>query len=84
MAFTDPPLTTLRQPVRAMSDAASRALLDAIGGRVAPRREYLFRPELVVRQSTGPVPPPGPAGPTTTEPATRRRSRGASPARSRR
>lgn len=53
MAFTDPPLTTLRQPVRAMSIAAVRALVDEINGDPAPHSEYLFRPELVVRGSTG-------------------------------
>jgi DNA-binding LacI/PurR family transcriptional regulator len=54
MAFTDPPLTTVRQPVRPMSDAAVRALLDRIAGHGACH-EYVFRPELVVRSSTGPV-----------------------------
>jgi len=52
MAFTDPPLTTLRQPVRAMALAAVRALVDEIRGDPAPHSEYLFRPELVVRGST--------------------------------
>ena len=52
MAFTDPPLTTLRQPVRAMALAAVRALVDEINGDPAPHSEYLFRPELVVRGST--------------------------------
>ena len=51
--FTDPPLTTLRQPVLAMSKAAVRALIDAISGQPAPHSEYVFRPELVVRGSTG-------------------------------
>ena len=55
MAFTDPPLTTIRQPVQAMGLAAVRALLDEIRGHAAPHTEYLFRPELVVRGSTGPV-----------------------------
>jgi LacI family transcriptional regulator, repressor for deo operon, udp, cdd, tsx, nupC, and nupG len=52
MAFTEPPLTTLRQPVRAMALAAVRALCDEINGDPAPHSEYLFRPELVVRGST--------------------------------
>lgn len=56
MAFTDPPLTTLRQPVRPMSLAAVRALVDEIRGDPAPHSEYMFRPELVVRGSTGPLP----------------------------
>jgi DNA-binding LacI/PurR family transcriptional regulator len=56
MMFTDPPLTTIRQSVEAMSAAAVRALLDEIDGVPAPRTEYVFRPELVVRGSTGAAP----------------------------
>lgn len=52
IAFTDPPLTTLRQPVIAMGVAAVRALVDEMHGHRAPHSEYLFRPELVVRGST--------------------------------
>nr|WP_240942171.1 LacI family DNA-binding transcriptional regulator [Planosporangium thailandense] len=55
MTFTDPPLTTIRQPVRDMSVAAVRALVDEIAGDPAPNSEYIFRPELVVRGSTAPV-----------------------------
>lgn len=57
IAFTDPPLTTVRQAVSAMGTAAVQALLDGIAGRPAPRDEFVFRPELVVRSSTGPVAP---------------------------
>jgi LacI family transcriptional regulator, repressor for deo operon, udp, cdd, tsx, nupC, and nupG len=56
VAFTDPPLTTIRQSVQAMGSAAVRALLDEISGVPAPRAEYVFRPELVVRGSTGAAP----------------------------
>ncbi|HEX8971252.1 LacI family DNA-binding transcriptional regulator [Oryzihumus sp.] len=56
IAFTDPPLTTVRQSVQAMGEAAVRALLDEIAGEPAPRAEYVFRPELVVRGSTGACP----------------------------
>jgi DNA-binding LacI/PurR family transcriptional regulator len=56
IAFTDPPLTTVRQSVQAMAEAAVRALLDEISGEAAPRAEYVFRPELVVRASTGASP----------------------------
>lgn len=58
MAFTDPPLTTVRQSVTAMGAAAVRALLDEISGVPSPRAEYVFRPELVVRSSTGAAPLP--------------------------
>ncbi|MCW3815268.1 LacI family transcriptional regulator [Micromonospora sp. DR5-3] len=61
MAFTDPPLTTMRQPVAAMAVAAVRALVDEINGHPAPHSEYLFRPELVVRGSTAVVRPAGAA-----------------------
>jgi DNA-binding LacI/PurR family transcriptional regulator len=55
MAFTDPPLTTVRQAVDSMCKVAVRALLGQLAGRSMPRREYLFHPELVVRGSTGAV-----------------------------
>jgi DNA-binding LacI/PurR family transcriptional regulator len=55
MAFTDPPLTTVRQSVAAMCNVAVRALLDQVTGRSLTRQEYVFRPELVVRGSTGSV-----------------------------
>jgi DNA-binding LacI/PurR family transcriptional regulator len=52
IAFTDPPLTTLRQPVNAMAVATVQSLVDEINGHGAPHLEFLFRPELVVRDST--------------------------------
>ncbi|HEY1486851.1 MAG TPA: substrate-binding domain-containing protein, partial [Micromonosporaceae bacterium] len=52
IAFTDPPLTTIRQPVAAMGAAAVHALLDAIAGAHPPTGEFVFQPELVVRDST--------------------------------
>ncbi|MFU9033771.1 MULTISPECIES: LacI family DNA-binding transcriptional regulator [Streptomyces] len=62
IAFTDPPLTTVRQPVHAMATAAVGALIEEIhdrdrGERDAVRHtEFVFQPELVVRGSTGPAP----------------------------
>ncbi len=53
IVFADPPLTTLRQPVDAMGQAAVRALMEEIGGTPAPHAEFVFQPELVVRGSTG-------------------------------
>lgn len=52
IAFTDPPLTTVRQPVAAMAISAVKALIDEINGHAAPHSEFLFRPELIVRGST--------------------------------
>lgn len=56
MAYTDPPLTTVRQAVGPMATAAVQALIDEINGTPAPRDEFLFRPELIVRASTGAAP----------------------------
>jgi DNA-binding LacI/PurR family transcriptional regulator len=56
VVFTDPPLTTLRQPVEAMGHAAVNALLEEVGGTPAPHAEFVFLPELVVRGSTGAAP----------------------------
>ena len=52
MAFTDPPLTTVRQPVQAISDHAVDLLVNQLAGRVVASSEILVRPELVVRGST--------------------------------
>jgi DNA-binding LacI/PurR family transcriptional regulator len=52
IVFADPPLTTVRQPVEAMGQAAVDALLEEITGNPAPHSEFVFMPELVVRGST--------------------------------
>ena len=56
IAFTDPPLTTIRQNVTAMSEAAVTALRELVAGSHEHSGEYLFRPELVVRGSTARCP----------------------------
>ena len=56
MAFTDPALTTVRQPVRAMCEAAVSALLRALDGTPLDRTEVLFHPDLIIRRSTAPAP----------------------------
>lgn len=56
IAFVDPPLTTVHQPVGALCQAAVSAVLGEIDGNPGPRSELLFRPELIVRASTGAVP----------------------------
>ncbi len=58
MAFVDPPLTTIHQPVGALGQAAVSALLGEFDGNPGPRTELLFRPELIVRASTGATPHP--------------------------
>ena len=55
MAFTSPALTTVRQPVAAMTQAAVSSLLTAIRGLPADPTEMLFHPDLIIRQSTGPL-----------------------------
>ncbi len=52
MAFVNPPLTTVRQPVSEMSSTAVSTLLDELAGIPGPRVELQFRGELVVRGST--------------------------------
>ncbi|MFD8569626.1 LacI family DNA-binding transcriptional regulator [Streptomyces sp. NPDC059639] len=56
IAFTDPPLTTIRKPVQAMGQAAVNTLLEEVAGTPAPRSEFVFMPELVVRGSTASSP----------------------------
>ncbi|MFE9247846.1 LacI family DNA-binding transcriptional regulator [Streptomyces sp. NPDC007088] len=56
MNCTEPPLTTVRQPIEAMGRAAVDLLAVQIGGGAAASEELLFEPELVVRGSTGQAP----------------------------
>ncbi|KOU48518.1 LacI family DNA-binding transcriptional regulator [Streptomyces sp. WM6378] len=56
MNCTEPPLTTVRQPIEAMGRAAVELLSAQIQGGVVPPGELLFEPELVVRGSTAQVP----------------------------
>ncbi|MCX4744480.1 LacI family transcriptional regulator [Kitasatospora sp. NBC_01287] len=59
MTCTDPPLTTVRQPIEAMGRAVVELLTGAIGGVRVTHDELLFEPELVVRGSTAPAPAGG-------------------------
>jgi LacI family repressor for deo operon, udp, cdd, tsx, nupC, and nupG len=56
MTCTDPPLTTVRQPIELMGQAAVDVLVHQIDGAATAPDELLFEPELVVRGSTGPAP----------------------------
>jgi DNA-binding LacI/PurR family transcriptional regulator len=51
-----PPLTTIRQPVPTMGIAVADAFVGEMNSIPASRIEYLFQPELVVRESTGSAP----------------------------
>lgn len=55
MNCTEPPLTTVRQPIEALGRAAVTLLVNQIDGAAVSADELLFEPELVVRGSTGPV-----------------------------
>ncbi|WP_430499341.1 LacI family DNA-binding transcriptional regulator [Micromonospora sp. CA-269861] len=56
MTCTDPPLTTVRQPIETMGQAAVDLLVTQIEGAGVLQDELLFEPELVVRGSTAPAP----------------------------
>ena len=59
MNCTDPPLTTVRQPIESMGKAAVALLVNQIENMAVFPEELLFEPELVVRGSTGrPAPLP--------------------------
>jgi DNA-binding LacI/PurR family transcriptional regulator len=53
---TDPPLTTVRQPIESMGKAAVALLINQMETATVQAEELLFEPELVVRGSTGPAP----------------------------
>ncbi len=57
MNCTEPPLTTVRQPIESMGRMVIDLLLAQMAGRHVPLDELRFEPELVVRGSTGPVRP---------------------------
>ena len=50
---TDPPLTTMRQPMAVMGRRLIEILLDLINSGTTPARQVIFEEELVVRQSCG-------------------------------
>jgi DNA-binding LacI/PurR family transcriptional regulator len=52
--YTDPPLTTLRQPFDQMARLVADAILAEIEGSTQFRHRYVFEPELVARRSSGP------------------------------
>ncbi len=55
MTCTDPPMTTVRQPIEAMGRSVVEALVGQMGGDVGSSDELLYEPELVVRGTTGPA-----------------------------
>jgi DNA-binding LacI/PurR family transcriptional regulator len=52
MACTDPPLTTVRQPIEAIGRAAVELLVGQVEGSAIAPEELFFEPEIVARGST--------------------------------
>ena len=69
MNCTDPPLTTVRQPIESMGKAAVALLVNQMEGMAVYPEELLFEPELVVRGSTAPAPAPSAAVPSAAAPS---------------
>ena len=53
---TDPPLTTVRQPIEAIGRAAVAMLTSQIEGADISAEELFFEPEIVARGSTAAAP----------------------------
>jgi LacI family transcriptional regulator len=53
-SYTDPPLTTVRQELRAMGETAARTLLACFGGTEMPTAPVLLPTSLIIRGSTRP------------------------------
>jgi len=56
MSSTDPPLTTVRQPIEAIGRAAVEMLVGQIEGAAVSADELFFEPEIVARGSTANAP----------------------------
>jgi DNA-binding LacI/PurR family transcriptional regulator len=56
MSCTDPPLTTVRQPIEAIGRAAVEILVGQIEGARPSAEELFFEPEIVARGSTANAP----------------------------
>jgi len=54
-AYTIPRLTTLRQPLHQMGALAASELVRWIGGEKPQERDVVVKPELMLRETTGPV-----------------------------
>ncbi|WP_216378473.1 LacI family DNA-binding transcriptional regulator [Arcanobacterium phocae] len=54
LAYTAPPLTTVRKAMLAMGTAVAHTLIDSVEGEETIMGESLFSPELVIRETTAP------------------------------
>jgi LacI family transcriptional regulator len=57
-AYSNPSLTTIRQPLHHMGSVAARILLQRIRGQASFPDAVPIMPELVIRESTSPPPAP--------------------------
>ena len=55
-AYSFPALTTVGHPIRAMGECAATVLIERIAARSRGHREVVLPPQLLRRESTGPVP----------------------------
>jgi LacI family transcriptional regulator len=60
--FSNPELTTIRQPLQRMGQIAAKTLIDQIEAKAEFQPEIVIEPELIVRASTGPVRRPSTRG----------------------
>ena len=58
-ALSSPPLTSVRQPMRHMGEAAARAVIDQHEGRTSASHPMRLETRLVIRDSTCPAPGAG-------------------------
>lgn len=58
-SFVQPPLTTVRQPMRQLGLDATNTLIDRLEGRQFDRRDHRLPTEFIIRESTGPAPNAG-------------------------
>ena len=54
--FSNPGLTTIRQPLQRMGQIAAKSLIDQLEGNGKFQSEIVVEPELIIRASTGPAP----------------------------
>ena len=54
--FSNPELTTVRQPLQQMGQIAAKTLIDQIERKAEFQPEIVIEPELVIRASSGPAP----------------------------
>lgn len=54
-SYTVPRLTTINQPFEEIGRIATQSLLNRLHNTIPPRDEIMVEPELVIRESTGPV-----------------------------